>query len=959
MPPMSSGGSVYHEDSTMAVADSGVTLCRAGVLTDAGHQEVAAALLEQAMADISDGDSDIVMMTEAAAEAPQPVRKLKRSRIESEEAPWTIYVPKGRTTAVCATCLAPIAPRSVRVRAGAKNSRCHHVVCTDLSASSVTQCTGWNDLATTDQQQVKSCLSATGGQGPRAAEMAELPLRDASMTGASACNSIRDAPLELRNMEFWQSVSWSSLHDSVQTGPAVPPQVHHAVMGLRDAMAQYIGEASTSGNAGKEVLGWKALLYCDSLLFARPAKKRAGRRGQGNESLTKMIARRARSAWLGEWPSLWSESQKAIHVPGSGFPRTEAQMLAAHIAEIEAAMAEGDERLAIKRVEGPMRMASTQVALQQLPKLLPSAQQPLPAPQALAAEDSDVQQFLKVLDSCFAKAPKKRGHGPGSSRNEHWAFAPQFDELWQGLRRCFLNLALGKVPAEVLQAVASARVLAGAKGDSEVRPFALGSVIRRSISRATSQVFSSRLSAAVGEMQYGAGPPAGAEEMQKTVMTDLAMRPAACLSSFDVRNAHNEIERAAVINAVRQKLPELSPWVEPWLRTSTTHVCTLPGSTPMQLPKDRGGDQRDPLTNWLFPLMFAKVLERTREAARAVDSKARSYGYQDDANLVATVEGRTQGRQAFVNECSAVGLTMKTSKETVYFGPAAAAPATLECSRTARPVVLKCSGDIEVPVLIGDGASEHAPEAARLLDKRHVLVGRLRLLMRAGLSAQLALRLLRCRSNGDFTTLARTCGIHDTTAAALDRSIVEFLSQVTGSDGWSTTTERRIFHPFREGGLGFLSATMTVSAAFAASWHCLGAKVAQRLEFESVDVMRSQIARVDSWIEGVLSTTQRALRLDAPPPSLCADMTQMFIVKALIDDDVQDVSSTLELDPVAMPGSFALASPHTISQMNSLQRPSAPASACRWLAAVQGFASTSNLMVAHVVSDWTVVASML
>ena len=152
--------------------------------------------------------------------------------------------------------------------------------------------------------------------------------------------------------------------------------------------------------------------------------------------------------------------------------------------------------------------------------------------------------------------------------------------------------------------------------------------------------------------------------MHKTVMTALEVRPQAALHTFDISNAHNEQERAAMIIAVRRYVPDLAPWAEPWLRVKTHHVCHLPGAAPIVLAKERGGDQGDPLITAVFPLTFRAVVEVTEQAARVVDPEATAYAYQDDLDLVATPEARAAARTAYVAGCAANVVKQPRSKTT-------------------------------------------------------------------------------------------------------------------------------------------------------------------------------------------------------------------------------------------------------------------------------------------------------
>eukprot|EP00959_Pyramimonas_sp_CCMP1952_P033299 698808-Pyramimonas_sp.AAC.1 len=85
--------------------------------------------------------------------------------------------------------------------------------------------------------------------------------------------------------------------------------------------------------------------------------------------------------------------------------------------------------------------------------------------------------------------------------------------------------------------------------------------------------------------------------MHKAVLLDLDSRPACCKLSLDVSNAHNEYDRAVAAQEVQQLVPDLLPWVRVGLGTATEHAYVASDGTRTRLPKERGGDQGDALTN--------------------------------------------------------------------------------------------------------------------------------------------------------------------------------------------------------------------------------------------------------------------------------------------------------------------------------------------------------------------------
>ena len=884
------------------------------------------------------GESARLNAADAAGDAgssmdvePQP-RACKRSRLTSG-AVWTLYCPSGRSPAVCATCFGEIIPRSVRARVGSRGSRCHHVACTDLTADALCRTDGWAQLPEAARRACEADLaSRVAPQGSASGDTApQLPVRDECMIGAQADVAEGAVPSDLQHMSFWHSIDWHALHDPVRTGTAVPPQMHFAIAELRSAIGQYILDARVANDEAGQSAGWKAMFFCDRLLFAAPASHRGGRRGQSSESLTKMLSRRVRSAWNGEWSALWQESARSEVVPGSGYARTEAQQLASDIKEIEQAIADNDEQAALRRVDGPMQLASAAVAKRVLPDMFPLPQQSLPALVPREPTLEDVEAFGLAVDETFRKAARRKGYGPGGARNEHWHFMPDFPDHWPPLRECWLLLALGRAPQDVLRGAAAARVLAAAKGDS-ARPLALGNILRRAVSRSVQRIFQSRVAAVLRPNQYGAGRPGGAEEMYKTIMVDLASRPAACLDSYDVSNAHNALERAAVVRAVRRLLPDLSPWIEPWMHVQTEHVCTLPGSEPLVLPKSRGGDQGDALISLVFPLTFHQVLEDTQAAARHSDPVARVYGYQDDVDLVVTAEARPEARAAFYASCRALGLEPNASKETVYFGPEASRAHGILCTEVQRPVVLRHGGE-PTPILLDSDATDgtvqlpaDAPEALALVAKRHDLKAKLTKLFSAGLPTQLVLRLLRCRTGGDFTFVARACGLSMVTCAALDAVALETVQHLAGRDGWTEIAARRVFHPVRDGGLGLCSAQLTACAAALGSWCVVAPRIALRLERPSVDALGADVAVVRTCLSAAQQATREAsgdpLDPASPSPSTPqAAPTQRSLSRAKLASEVEAVSMLLSADPPAAAAQLSCGGPGAAAWLLRPQKP--------------------------------------
>ena len=194
--------------------------------------------------------------------------------------------------------------------------------------------------------------------------------------------------------------------------------------------------------------------------------------------------------------------------------------------------------------------------------------------------------------------------------------------------------------------------------------------------------------------------------MHKTALADLDSRGHAVLHAFDVSNAHNEFERADAFDANKELVPDLIPWIGAELGTESVHLYVGPSGAPLQLIKDRGGDQGDPMTGLLYPIVYHKAVLSAESASRAIDPEARIYAYQDDANIVELPGACGASSEAFAQACKQIGLRPNVTKETISPGrlvDVALLPAGMTVVQQAS--VLKHGGLTEIPVFPTDSAT--------------------------------------------------------------------------------------------------------------------------------------------------------------------------------------------------------------------------------------------------------------
>ena len=720
-------------------------------------------------------------------------------------------------------------------------------------------------------------------------------------------------PKQLRNMHFWDHVDLNCIHDPVHTFRAVPEQAHFAVAELRAELAKGANSFNPQSSPEMNLHARRcmiAFLWFERILMANPPKRRGGRRGQKSESLTALLTRRIRWAWSGSWELLWREADNSIHNATSTSRRPEEDQLRRDIEEIRACALDGDLRGALRSLQGPFVLANPDVVRRTLPIRFPEAHRPVPVLHPGGLPDAaDVAKFEEELKKVVGSVAKHRGPGPGGARNEHWEFQCHWPEVWTPVSDLLLKFALGRIPSDLMNVVASGRLIAVAKGDDDIRPLTLGMVPRRLVSRAAARTFQPRVNAVLNPLQYAVGEKGGGEVMHKAMHCALHARPEACLFSYDVENAHSSIERGAVLESVRRRLPALAPWALPWLSATPTHVCHMADAGwDLEVNVSRGLDQGDPLSNLLYPIGAHDLLEDSLHAAKEKDPEAIIAGYSDDIDLITTPEAEAHAKPAMCAAAVRAGLNLKESKGTVYAQAGVTLLPGCSAARIDRPVVLRQAAP--VPVLQDPGAVDgsqvrpDSPEIDHLIGQRRAACERLVQLRQAGLSSQLALSMLRVVVNSDCTFLARAIGLPQEVCRTLDDMAVRTIEAILGVSLAEPQSRRRIFHPFRHGGLGFTSLLLSAEAAHVASWHTCLPRLMELTRFGRVEALAGCVPRV-AW---AFARIPDLLQLGGADPlqSTSAAVLELAIGQGKAPSQKQLTTARVEADVTEMMADAAL-----------------------------------------------------
>ena len=286
------------------------------------------------------------------------------------------------------------------------------------------------------------------------------------------------------------------------------------------------------------------------------------------------------------------------------------------------------------------------------------------------------------------------------------------------------------------------------------------------------------------------------------------------------------------MQVIREDVPGMAAWVAPELCTPTKHLFKCSSGELLSIEKSSGGDQGNAIVAQVFPLLYARPVRATIDAVLAHDQDARPYAYQDDLDIIHKPELCELATRTFKEACSRVGLRSNTSKETITPGedvPASSLPAGVAID--PNPTVLR-HGQNKIPLVPSARAAPNSQLPPRSDKLQAIISGRRSFLEKllnlhlAGLSAQDTIALARARCNRDSTFFARTVGIPDDDASALDADVVTFVGRIGGQDH---RVAKLVFIAQKDGGLGFISVRDSAPAAHASSWARYLPKIADRL----------------------------------------------------------------------------------------------------------------------------------
>ena len=416
-----------------------------------------------------------------------------------------------------------------------------------------------------------------------------------------------------------------------------------------------------------DVQGW-LLVY----IFTRAVlPARIGGDEQG-ESKAKLIKERLRRWRQGEFAALWSEAvQLSSQKPKARKKKAgAAPEKSQHDLNVERATKLCQEGQYTKALQALVSLGLADESAATLREM--QSKHPQSAPPVIPTTDVAPLSFApsQVLEACTT-FHKGTAAGPCGLRPEHLMImlkaspANRVAKAETQLTRLVNKMAKGDVPAAVSPYLCGARLIAAKKTSGDLRPIAVGNLLRRLTSKLFAKAVNDRMENLLAPHQLGVGVRGGCEAAVHAVRKASTDNPGKWVLQLDLENAFNCVDRGHVLNEVATLLPDCLAWT----------VSCYGSPSFLQFGKNTitsssGVQQGDPFA----AVCFALVLQPVIKAVEAeVPTLASNVWLHDDGTAVGNKEELQQVVDIVKRDGPPRGLHLQPDKSTVW-SPSPIAP---------------------------------------------------------------------------------------------------------------------------------------------------------------------------------------------------------------------------------------------------------------------------------------------
>ena len=255
-----------------------------------------------------------------------------------------------------------------------------------------------------------------------------------------------------------------------------------------------------------------------------------------------------------------------------------------------------------------------------------------PVPRRALSEEVCVAEPAEpfVLDSleflvCLRKARRGGAAGPSGMTSDHLFPVLESEGDSESLARVASMLAVGNVPAEIIEAIRLGRLTALSKPDGGVRGIVVGDILRRLVARTIAKQIAKKVEAATAPFQYALSTKAGCECVAHVLQTLTDLSPEVTVTSIDGVGAYDLISRNAMLEGLlgMEGGDQILPFVRMFYSGPSTYLWEDEMGVTQHIAQGEGGEQGDPL----MPILFALGQHGALEATQARLGRGARHGF--------------------------------------------------------------------------------------------------------------------------------------------------------------------------------------------------------------------------------------------------------------------------------------------------------------------------------------------
>ena len=668
-------------------------------------------------------------------------------------------------------------------------------------------------------------MSATRGVSDADGD-ASMPSADSPDVGATAGASLQGTAWPCPDLSWWDDAEVSDfLEIPVMCVAKVPESLQAQYRAAKLVLLEQLSAARTPQ---EEMRAWKAVLLIDRLLlwkgFQRGGKGRNQKRLNANQ---RTVSERLALFWSGQWGALWGMLRETTRLPR----KSRGALTPSRIAEL---VDDGAWRKLLGSLRGGAPLVDTPDAIPALRDLLLERRTGISSQSPPAALNVPLDEFTEAVTRELKDASPHSAAGRDGGRATHWQVGCGDERFQALLAAALLRWVQGHTPPELDEWFSVQSLFAIRKTTGGLRPIAIGTFLRRLGLRALLRCLRKEAMDAVGPAQYALGRSGGADAAFKALALEASTGNDRAVLSVDIKNAYGTVDRSAIQEAIRRRLPCLAGLVDRLAGCSVRNAFDLKDGSMVWMPQGTGVPQGCPMSTLLFCAVVAEVLSRTEYRAAQLGLQVRVIAYADDIYIVGRAADLMQAYETLAEELLRADLRCAGENTRVWCscqGGFNALPEELRGQVVESLPVLGCTlyhHDRNDPLAAGFGTDSDAMAAVAEEVRRSA--ASLRQACAMGLNCQVAGGILRYITVGAPQHLLRTRRWSSDALAVYDAAVKE---------AWEGLLELPLSEqqvalgnlPLREGGAAFGLAAPRASAAFLVGWRqelwgrCSGAPV--------------------------------------------------------------------------------------------------------------------------------------